>query len=213
MATNKKHIAVYLAPEVEQALIAFCQKKGLISKKGTMYSAGVNAALAQFFGIPDTETSNTPSATGNIPIDNSTIPNPTISNIPLATSNIPTKSIDVEVLPGKSDGLSDGKVDSLRQELESLRAENQRLQSDLSNSEYNYSTLVIIGKQLDKQVEELRSQLKTVQAENEVLRTVQPLAEFALPEAPDLLNQLKAKRKKATASLADIEAILEILEE
>jgi hypothetical protein len=34
-----------------------------------------------------------------------------------------------------------------------------------------------------------------------------------LPEAPDLLKQLKAKRKKTTASLADIEAILEIIEE
>jgi hypothetical protein len=34
-----------------------------------------------------------------------------------------------------------------------------------------------------------------------------------LPEASALLNRLKAKRKKATASLADIEAILEILEE
>jgi hypothetical protein len=34
-----------------------------------------------------------------------------------------------------------------------------------------------------------------------------------LPEASVLLNKLKAKRKKATASLADIEAILEILEE
>jgi len=34
-----------------------------------------------------------------------------------------------------------------------------------------------------------------------------------LPEASVLLNKLKAKRKRATASLADIEAILEILEE
>jgi hypothetical protein len=33
MATDKKHIAVYLASEVEQALITFCQEKGLISKK------------------------------------------------------------------------------------------------------------------------------------------------------------------------------------
>jgi hypothetical protein len=42
----------------------------------------------------------------------------------------------------------------------------------------------------------------------------QPAAEFDLPEAADLLNRLKAKRKKkVTASLTDIEAILEILEE
>jgi len=38
-------------------------------------------------------------------------------------------------------------------------------------------------------------------------------AALELPFASDLLNQLKAKRKKSTASLADIEAILEIIEE
>jgi hypothetical protein len=100
MATDKKHIAVYLAPEIEQALIAFCEQKGLKSKKGFMYSAGVNAALAAFFGIADIDnilesSSNTPSAI-------STIPNPAASTIPKnVTSNIPAGSIDVEVLPGK----------------------------------------------------------------------------------------------------------------
>ena len=79
MATDKKHIAVYLAPEVEQALIAFCEQKGLISKKGTMFSAGVNAALAQFFAVADAE----------------------ISNIPSATGNIPSQTLVVEALPGK----------------------------------------------------------------------------------------------------------------
>jgi len=99
MATDKKHIAVYLDPAVERALIAFCEEKGLKSKKGFMYSAGVNAALAAFFGIADIDnilqsSSNTPTI--------STIPNPTISTIPQnATSNIPAGSIDVEVLPGK----------------------------------------------------------------------------------------------------------------
>ena len=33
-----------------------------------------------------------------------------------------------------------------------------------------------------------------------------------LPDAADLLNQLKAKRKKSSATLADVEKILEILE-
>jgi hypothetical protein len=58
MATNKKHIAVYLDPLVEQALIAFCEQKGLKSKKGFMYSTGVNAVLAEFFGIADTDLNN-----------------------------------------------------------------------------------------------------------------------------------------------------------
>jgi hypothetical protein len=103
MATDKKHIAVYLAPEVEQALIAFCQEKGLISKKGTMYSAGVNAALAQFFGIVDIDnilqsSSNTPSKFSNIPNSQlSTIPN-SAGNI---LSNIPSEALAVEVMPGK----------------------------------------------------------------------------------------------------------------
>jgi hypothetical protein len=107
MATDKKHIAVYLDPAVEQALIEFCQKKGLISKKGTMYSAGVNAALAAFFGIADIDnilqsSSNTPSNTlskpSNIPINQpSTIPN-NAGNIP---DNIPSEALAVEAMPGK----------------------------------------------------------------------------------------------------------------
>jgi hypothetical protein len=91
MATDKKHIAVYLSPEVEQALITFCREKSLISKKGTMFSAGVNAALAQFFGIANTRASNTPSEIHNIPQD---IGNILITdNIPVNASNIPGKSL------------------------------------------------------------------------------------------------------------------------
>jgi hypothetical protein len=161
MATDKKHIAVYLDPAVEQALIAFCEQKGLISKKGTMFSAGVNAALAAFFGIADID--NILQSSGNIPTVINTIPDPT-------TSSIPAESIDIGVLPGKPEGLNDGEADSLKQELEVVRAENQRLHIELDN---------------------LRG---------------------AFPDAADLLNKLKAKRKKATASLADIEAFLEILE-
>jgi hypothetical protein len=121
MATEKKHIAVYLAPEIEQALIAFCQEKGLISKKGTMFSAGVNAALAQFFGIADTRTSNTPAETSNILPETGNIPQNTdniliASNIPTSAGNIPDKlvgniladsgnilfeSLAMEGLPGK----------------------------------------------------------------------------------------------------------------
>jgi hypothetical protein len=112
MATDKKHIAVYLAREVEQALIAFCQEKSLISKKGTMYSAGVNAALAQFFDIADTEVSNTPSKSSNIPSKSSNIPSKSSnipsnqpSIIPNITGNIPSNILSeafaVEAMPGK----------------------------------------------------------------------------------------------------------------
>jgi hypothetical protein len=37
--------------------------------------------------------------------------------------------------------------------------------------------------------------------------------EIELPEAADLLNRLKAKRKKSAVTLADMEAILEMIEE
>jgi hypothetical protein len=128
MATDKKHIAVYLDPAVEQALIAFCRQKGLISKKGFMYSAGVNAALAEFFSIADTEAGNIPPNSGNILGDVSNtlnnlrnipasdsipsdignilprrdnIPVSSASNIPSDISNISVKSLVMEVLPGK----------------------------------------------------------------------------------------------------------------
>jgi len=119
MATDKKHIAVYLDPAVEQALIAFCEQKGLKSKKGFMYSAGVNAALAAFFGIADIDnilqsSSNTPSKPSNIPSNQpstipsnqpSTIPSNQPSTIPSNTgnipSNIPLEAFAVEAMPGK----------------------------------------------------------------------------------------------------------------
>ena len=110
MATDKKHIAVYLDPAVEQALIAFCEQKGLISKKGFMYSAGVNAALAEFFGIVDTEVSNIPLDSSNILGEASNTLNnlrnipatsasniPADDNIPLDTGNILTKLDNIPV--------------------------------------------------------------------------------------------------------------------
>src|SRR4028119_1829536 len=93
MATDKKHIAVYLDPAVEQALIAFCEQKGLISKKGFMYSAGVNVALAEFFSIADTEAGNIPSDSGNILAEVSNTLN-NLRNIPATSvSNIPRSNI------------------------------------------------------------------------------------------------------------------------
>ncbi len=103
MATDKKHIAVYLDPAVEQALIAFCQEKGLISKKGTMYSAGVNAALAAFFEIANIDnilqsSSDTPSKRSNIP---SSLPSTIPNNPGNILGNTPSEALAVEVMPGK----------------------------------------------------------------------------------------------------------------
>jgi chromosome segregation ATPase len=88
--------------------------------------------------------------------------------------------------------------------LEAVRAENQRLQKELGNSESE-------REELNHELASVRSQLETVQGENEKLKTSQPATEFEPLEASELLNRLKAKRKKATASLADIEALLEMM--
>jgi hypothetical protein len=242
MATDKKHIAVYLDPAVEQALIAFCEQKGLKSKKGFMYSAGVNAALAAFFGIADID--NILQSRSNTPFKPSTIPN-NIGNIP---GNTPSEALAVEVMPGELE-LGDfeelPKVDSevaeqLQNELRNLKAENEKSNEELEKwkstafkQTESLDDLAQQNKKLKKAVfeaenetniavrrfvtaeagiKELQLQLETLKAENEALQTAQPVANFELPEPADLLNQLKAKRKKSTASLADIEAILEILE-
>jgi hypothetical protein len=112
------------------------------------------------------------------------------------------KQPDTEFYPFIETVLSE--VESVKLELEAVRAENQLLQ--LGNSRVEVETL-------NQELASVRERQEAVQAENEKLKANQPVAEFELPEAADLYNQLKAKRKKATASLADIEAILEILEE
>jgi hypothetical protein len=73
-----------------------------------------------------------------------------------------------------------------------------QLQAELESLRANYDALLEtsarVTAKLREEVRRLRSALE-------------------LPEASVLLNKLKAKRKKSTASLADVDAILEILEE
>jgi hypothetical protein len=104
MATSKKHIAVYLDPAVQQALSDFCEQRGLKSRKGVVFSAGVNTALAEFFGISGTEEGNTPNEVSSIPSKASNTPNEA-SNIPSKVSsipsNIPSEALAMEAMPGK----------------------------------------------------------------------------------------------------------------
>jgi hypothetical protein len=87
MATEKKHIAVYLDKSVEDALKEFCTANGLESKKGPMYSAAVNKALAQYFKIASNAPSSLPDNTLSNLTDNtlhhipSTTPDNTLSNL------------------------------------------------------------------------------------------------------------------------------------
>jgi DNA repair exonuclease SbcCD ATPase subunit len=242
MATDRKHIAVYLAPEVEQALISFCEQKRLISKKGIMYSAGVNAALAQFFEIASAEKSNTPSDSSNTPNESSSIPTKS-DNIP---SNIPSEVFAVEVMPGKPEP-GDGEVELLRQELEALKAERntpqhklyteieelkernrllliksrderQSLQEKISALKYRDESQSRRLQEKQARLDELETQLEAERASREeieaelfALKQTSATASKAFPNPGDLLNQLKAKRKKSKCDLADVETILDML--
>ena len=63
---------------------------------------------------------------------------------------------------------------------------------------------------LGLKVQMLEQELKEARRDRDESENSAPtVAEF--PEAADLLNRLKARRKKSRADLADVEAILEIL--
>jgi uncharacterized coiled-coil DUF342 family protein len=91
------------------------------------------------------------------------------------------------------------------------------LHTELGNSESEKESL-------KQEVQELRSQLETkrasrgeIEAElSELKQNSAPaatLSEKLTPDAATVLSQLRARRKKSPVSLADIEAILEIMEE
>ena len=95
-------------------------------------------------------------------------------------------------------------VDSPRDEVEAVRVENRRLHIELGNSASEKELL-------KQELVEVRSQLAGERASREENKKSAPV-EKDLPEAADLLNKLKAKRKKSKIDLADLEAILELLQ-
>jgi hypothetical protein len=92
------------------------------------------------------------------------------------------------------DSLTHSKVDNMVSE----PRDTGQIQAELESIRANYDALLEtsarVTAKLRDEVDKLRSALE-------------------LPEASVLLNKLKAKHKKSTASLADVDAILEILEE
>ena len=95
-------------------------------------------------------------------------------------------------------------VDSPRDEVEAVRVENRWLHIELGNSASEKELL-------KQELVEVREQLAVERAEREENKKSAPIGKD-LPEAADLLNKLKAKRKKSKIDLADLEAILELLE-
>jgi hypothetical protein len=94
----------------------------------------------------------------------------------------------------ESDNPTHNKVDNIVTE----PRDTAKIQAELDSIRANYDALLEtsarITTKLRDEVDRLRAALE-------------------LPEASVLLNKLKAKRKKTTVSLADIEAMLEIIEE
>ena len=97
------------------------------------------------------------------------------------------------------------------------------IQAELEDARADYAKLLesstAVTNKLRQEVQELRERLETERASREEVEA--ELAELKqnsaaaseLPEAADLLNKLKAKRKKSPVTLADIEAILGMIEE
>jgi len=94
----------------------------------------------------------------------------------------------------QSDTLTHSKVDNTVSEPRDTAQMQAELESIRANYDALLETSACVTAKLRDEVRRLRSALE-------------------LPEASVLLNKLKAKRKKSTASLADVDAILEILEE
>jgi len=120
----------------------------------------------------------------------------------------------------------------LRSQLETEKARGEELWEELTDTEQALTVVRSENSELKKTCAELRSQLEQERADREklqkeldelnerhlarvfvaeALQNEKSAAARELPEAADLLNQLKAKRKKSTATLGDVEKILEIL--
>jgi chromosome segregation ATPase len=87
-------------------------------------------------------------------------------------------------------------------ELQKLRERDRS--NRLKTGEEHRATIV--------QIAELKREIGELQSELADLKQKSAAASKDLPEAADVLNQLKTRRKKSKADLADLEIILEILE-
>jgi hypothetical protein len=94
----------------------------------------------------------------------------------------------------QSDSLTHSKVDNIVSE----PRDTAQLQAELESLRANYEALLETSARVTAKLRDEVSRLRSA---------------LELPEASVLLNKLKAKRKKSTVSLADVDAILEILEE
>ncbi len=91
-----------------------------------------------------------------------------------------------------------------RQELKAANKQFAQWNAELNQLDDRNGDLGLKVQMLEQQLKEVR------RSRDKILKSVPTVAQF--PQPADLLNQLKARRKKSGANLADIEAVLEILE-
>jgi septal ring factor EnvC (AmiA/AmiB activator) len=87
------------------------------------------------------------------------------------------------------------------------------LRSELAAEKTRYEELDEEFRELDEQWSDCKKEIRQLEAELTDLKQKSVTASKNLPEAADLLNQLKTRRKKSSASFADVELILEMIEE
>ena len=98
----------------------------------------------------------------------------------------------------------------LQTELGNLKTENEILKADYAKL---LESSTHVTNKLRQEVQELRSQLEAELSElKQNSAPAATLSEKLTLDAATILSQLRAKRKKSRTDLADLEAILEILE-
>jgi predicted RNase H-like nuclease (RuvC/YqgF family) len=145
-------------------------------------------------------------------------------------SDIESRFAAIEERLGKMEGLSDSselpKPDvgvaeiELQTTMGNLQAENEILRADYAKL---LESSTHVTNKFREEVQQLRSQLETEHADREEIeaefselkQNSAPAATLSgkpTPDAATILSQLRARRKKSKTDLADLEAILEILE-
>ena len=94
----------------------------------------------------------------------------------------------------------------------SREKEISELRSQLKAEQTRYEELDEEFRELDSQWSDCKKEVRQLEAELADLKQKSATASKDLPEAAEILNQLKSKRKKSKTDLADLEVILEILE-
>ena len=118
-----------------------------------------------------------------------------------------TKPLDNKIL----DTELQNELCNLRTENESLRQELAAANKQLAEWDKELDQLHARNGDLGLQVQMLQSELVAIRTDRpEIQESVPAVADF--PEPSDLLNQLRTRRKKSRADLADMEVVLEILE-